>query len=441
MPATIKEIVRYFIKADDVDARPQRFNDGLSGTPVAVSRTTAEVNNTWHNPLGTDDGGSMSVAVFREPLRAFAVYSRNPLGTGSNSYQWLDTYGNTNFSVAAYSQQAIRPRGANVFAPTNDLTLHGQTLFCGRDTQGARYLWQDADGSPSSFIYVTVNSIALGNGALLLFRCDGRVAAQPTPYQFTAFTQVTGTSSMLAIPITQNGYYRIEIHNGSANNLSFTFMQSCWCNAFWAQLPMTSYVGALQDFLSISMDSVGLEWRNSGAPLYVNGEVVGCEFDITADWQTYAAQGSASLYTLFTTVATQLGYMTQKMKNGLFTCLRPNDLDNFELKRPITFLDPAAATYTGDYSIVAEAPWKLFVGKVSPSSSSAQTQMHIINGFRYGSNDQLKNPQPPQDDPQSWIGAVAVSQMFPVFWSIADFSLEKLGALSAPDGSGDFELY
>lgn len=415
-----EDIVSYIVDPESPQQKP-RFNDGYAATKTAVTVTTAEFDNVWHNPTGGDDGATMAVAQFYEPLRSYAIYTRNSLGTGSNSYQWIDSSSATQFLAPAHSQVKIRPSGATPFAPTNDLTLHGDVLWPGLDDNQDRYLWQDADGSPSSYILVTVNTITATSGQVLLYRSDGRTSAQPVAYPFSSLVPVTGSTSLLSIPITQNGYYRIEVANNDSTNYQFSFVQTCWGNAFWAQVSMNSYDNAVNVFLSICADSNKLVWRNSGAPLYVNGEMMGAEFGPGYDVQTLLLEGATSLYALFTTCSKQMQSKSDKFSNGLQSSLRPNDLDTFELKKPVTFLNVTGSQFTGGYNIANQSPFKLFVAKVSPIvnnavASSAQTQMRIATGVRYETNQQTQNPEAPNTEAGQWQDAVMRMRKLPIYY-------------------------
>lgn len=401
------------------------WNDDVTNIPLAVAETHTEFANTWKNPLGYDDGASMAVVMLRDALTPFMIMSRNGLGTGSNSYEWKDSNGNNQFLVAANSSLEILIRGADKFAPTNDLTYHGPTLYPKNDTQQKLYLWQDSDGSPTSFFAISANSATINAAAgnVAVIRSDGTASEQPVNYPFSAFVPVTVSSSLLVAYLGRNGFYRIVVTNNSNTDFSFNIVQTCFGNFFWRQIAVTSYSGAIQNFLSIGLDAVSIEWRNSGAPLYVNGEVVGAEYDMGYDLQRTLLQASVDPYALFASITKQSGNESLTFKDGAWSFLRANDEQNFELKYPLNYLDDAGLAYNGSTPIRQTAPWKVLFAKVQPGASSATTQMVVDTGFRWGTNIQAYDKRLPNARTEAraiWTGALRRTANAAVFYPAAD---------------------
>lgn len=428
------EFFRFIVAPNDDLAPTVVINpDGFSAVNAAVIKNTQFFTNVWTNPNGVDDGSNMLVQIQRQICCAFRIFTRNPNGCMSNAYQWADAYGSTQFVSPAYSGTLeIIPARANPYLPVTDLSLHTNVLFGARDTQKKRYLWHDADGSPTSFIYVTAN-IALSGvtpvGGLQVFRCNGRTSAQPTFYPFTAFATAGGMSQLM-IPITQNGFHRVAVVNPSASAISFNFVSSCFGNAFWQQIPAQSFGANIGAYLGVALDAVSLQWSNRGPALYTNGSLLGARYGESADVTYWLSTAVANPNQVYDYVSNQAKNKDASMSNGAYTFLVPADLEAFEYRSPVSALDPTATTWDGDYPILNEDPWQLLVAQISPTTGSnsdtTSTTMTCGTAARTQSNAQTLTTDPAPDNSDLVKTALTATKTMPVFYNTNRFSLDQI---------------
>ena len=422
------EFFRYSVAPNDDLAPTVIINDGYSAVNAAVIKNTQFFTNVWTNPNGVDNGANMLVQIQRQICCAVRIFSRNPNGCMSNAYQWCDGYGSTQWTIPAASGTVeIIPRGANPYLPVTDLSLHTNQLFAARDTQRKRYLWHDADGTPTSFIYVTANQAISGlTGSVLVYRCNGRVSAQPTAYPFSAFATAGGMSQLM-VPILQNGFYRIAIYNPSANAISFNFVSSCFGNAFWQQIPAQSFAANVGAYLGVALDAVSLQWSNRGPALYTNGSLLGARFGEAADVTQWLSNAVVNPDQVYAYVSDQAKNKDASMSSGAFTTLVPADMEAFEFRSPVSALDPAAVTWDGDYPILNEDPWQLLVAQISPttgsSSDTTNTTMTVGTAARTQSNAQTLTTDPAEQNTEIVTEAVDMVKSFPLFINTNRFSL------------------
>lgn len=422
---------RYLVAPND-DASPTVIiNDGFSAVNAAVIKNTQFFTNVWTNPSGVDNGANMAVQIQRQICCCARIFTRNPNGCMSNAYQWADGYGNTQWvSPAASGTIEVIPAKATPYLPVTDLALHTQVLFAAHDDQKKRYLWHDADGSPTSFIYVTANlNISALTGAVLVYRCNGRVSSQPTVYPFSAFASAGGMSQLM-VPILQNGFYRVAIYNPSADAISFNFVSSCFGNAFWQQIPAQAFGANLGAYLGVSLDAVELQWSNRGPALYTNGSLLGARYGEAADTTQWLSTYVSNPNQVYNYVSDQAKNKDASMSNGAHASLIPGDMEAFEFRSPVSALDPAAVTWDGSYPILNEDPWQFYVAQISPttqsSSDTTNSTMTIGTAARTQSNSQTITTNPAPENTPQLKAAVDAMKSMPVLYNTNRFNVEDL---------------
>ena len=412
MSDSIKAIACSLVLPDKCD--PQKYSDGVGSQPVAIGRCVQEYTNIWTCPTLGDDGSVMAAAFFRDVLCEAIIYQRNPGAGVTYDYVLQDENGSDIWTNGPFEYRKINQTLAKA---VGTIQQHGPNLYPAQDDLCDNYVWVDTDTTGAGALLFTCNDTTIVPiyASFTVYRCDSRKAFQYTSFDTGSMITFGGVSYFL-LQVFEPGYYRTEILNQTNAVLSTSIeaISSGLLNDFWGHKASKTYEQNIQNFDSIRIDAVGVEWRNSGAAAFINGKVAAVQYGRAKDFASFAVAGINSIYQ---TVTEANGNWSKNFDKGMQTFIRPTQLSDFKLRKPLSTPGLGSLGFTGGFPISKKSGWIMLAASIAPGNiNPGLTQMRLALGLEYETDDELMNTEVSDHTPIEWMAAIRLVNQMPQFY-------------------------
>lgn len=417
-----------------------RVQDGFQQKKSAANHLYSTFPVTWNNAAATINQDITPItdyylAMFRDPLRAAVVQTRQPApnhGT-SWSYGWISTLNNNatevavggpnpeqgpNFNLptkANTMREFVNPTGAVPVAGT--FQPHGSILFAGRD--GLRTgIWVDCNS-------VAQASITMDAGAGFVFgqntTCNlYRWQSGWRLYQSQVATTLGGQQTLVFSGLQDPGYYSLgDLFFTGGSATKFTVVQAMTADS-WAHICLpqgviqtsTSFqpqtAGSLLNFNSVTacrLLGYSCLFSNRTPDQFKTGTVQAISSDIGETWMEYLIDNGGATPFGAGNTATNQSFVNNGVDeelvemsavNGLYAWGKTTSLDDIKYRKPFQFDEDTLVALRGEFNIVDDSPFFVIQLRQPPvnmapsanTTTSPLWQVHFDWIFEFHTNNQ-----------------------------------------------------
>lgn len=374
--ASSMDWVRASVLPEDCVDTPLRYHDATNTMSSAALCTRTPYSINWQQqPINAGASGSPGVnqnlgpsdmAIFSHdwsPAHILSFYDPN-----ANYRQVVYGWTWNGNDVVKFNQlgQIRVNKAKSIIEPSSNYPAHGPWLYCKRDDQDNRYIWNDCrpgsvdsdnDARPANIVVAPQYSFGIPapDPAVFLYNLYLYRYLNGNPQLCAVQPVTTSTSADLPVVFTLNNantfaplqsptwsdYYTIfvrDVNLASTTNVNlslnggYKITQSC-VNSVLRQIAMAE-VEVLMNFFSAKgrINAQGVRVTDVSMLQYINGQICGATAWDSYSWYEYYSMGAAGGRTFFDNVAAIPGAITLDLLDGGYIYHKPTEITDFSWK-------------------------------------------------------------------------------------------------------------